>query len=109
MKNDYSNINNSTSSSVLSTATSSLAATAAAANESTSEEHSKLTIAVLGVLYSLIFLIGITGNSLGKNIERSFKSIYTCEILIKFQIWGVSKGWGREAGRSANANDENYG
>lgn len=33
-------------------------------NEEQSEEHSKLTIAILGTLYSLIFLIGITGNSL---------------------------------------------
>ncbi len=28
------------------------------------QEHSKLTMAILGVIYSLIFLIGISGNSL---------------------------------------------
>jgi len=68
MKNDYlssafltPHINNSTTS-----ASAATTITAAAINESTNEEHSKLTIAVLGVLYSLIFLIGITGNSLGK-------------------------------------------
>ena len=69
MKNDYlssafltPHINNSTTSASAATTIT----TAAAINESTNEEHSKLTIAVLGVLYSLIFLIGITGNSLGK-------------------------------------------
>ena len=70
MKNDYlssafltPHINNSTTSA---SAATTITAAAAAINESTNEEHSKLTIAVLGVLYSLIFLIGITGNSLGK-------------------------------------------
>ena len=73
MKNDYLNsatFSNSTSA-IAAAVSASIDATtsvsAAAGNElvSPSEEHSKLTIAVLGVIYSLIFLIGITGNSLG--------------------------------------------
>lgn len=48
------------------------------------EEHSKLTIAVLGVIYSLIFLIGITGNSLVVYVvcrKKSMQSVTNLFIM----------------------------
>jgi hypothetical protein len=45
------------------------------------EEHSKLTIAVLGVIYSFIFLIGITGNSLVVYVVCRKKSMQTVTNL----------------------------
>lgn len=52
--------------------------------EANSEEHSRLTIIILGTLYSLIFFIGVTGNSLVVYVvcvKKSMQSVTNLFIM----------------------------
>lgn len=75
---------NNSSSAVTTSVLSELTQTTTSQQAETSEEHSKLTIAVLGVIYSLIFLIGITGNSLVVYVvcrKKSMQSVTNLFIM----------------------------